>query len=155
MMTKTRARVKEFGEVFTSKREVLAIIELIPNIGEIGNKILEPSCGNGNFVIEIFNNKIIDILNDIHATDILEDNINETKNRILKLIEEKQKELDLQDLKKDKLLQILNKNIILSDFLKNYKKYINFHAVIGNPPYQKEDNGYGASATPLYNEFIG
>ena len=56
---KSRKRVKEFAEVFTSEREVKAMCDLLP--AEIWNNIestfLEPACGNGNFLVEIFSRK--------------------------------------------------------------------------------------------------
>ena len=52
---KSRKRVKAFGEVFTAEREVRAMCDLIPDWS--GN-VLEPACGNGNFLVEIARRKL-------------------------------------------------------------------------------------------------
>ena len=58
---KSKKRVKERGEVFTAEREVKAMCDLIPEDeiwSDITKTFLESSCGNGNFLIEIFARKL-------------------------------------------------------------------------------------------------
>ena len=52
---KSKKRVKDHGEVFTAEREVKAMCDLIPDWS--GN-VLEPACGNGNFLVEIARRKL-------------------------------------------------------------------------------------------------
>ena len=77
-----------------------------PNISDIAKKIFEPTCGNGNFLVEILKRKLSSItfktsikenklyvsfdtefniliaLSNIYAVDIQEDNIKEAKDRL-------------------------------------------------------------------------
>ena len=47
---KSRERVAEYGEVFTSEREVNAMLDLVKSeTDRIESRFLEPACGNGNF----------------------------------------------------------------------------------------------------------
>lgn len=58
---KTRERVKNLAEVYTNDREVNAMLNLIPIANpqvQLNYRYLEPSCGNGNFLIEILDRKI-------------------------------------------------------------------------------------------------
>ena len=82
---KSEERVKKFGEVYTNTREINDMLDLIPEI-TIDTTFLEPTCGNGNFVIEILKRKFdlckkkadyIRALKSVYAIDILEDNIAE------------------------------------------------------------------------------
>lgn len=90
MQIKSRDRVREQGEVFTNEREVNAMLNLISSI-TIDMTFLEPSCGNGNFVIEIYRRKFnlcktktdfLNALNSVVAIDIMADNIKECKQRV-------------------------------------------------------------------------
>lgn len=92
---KSEERVKKFGEVYTNTREINDMLDLIPEI-TIDTTFLEPTCGNGNFVIEILKRKFdlckkkadyIRALKSVYAIDILEDNIAECKQRVKKLYE--------------------------------------------------------------------
>lgn len=62
---KSKQRVADHGEVFTNEREVKAMLDLVWKNLEQGttDKILtatflEPSCGSGNFLIEILRRKL-------------------------------------------------------------------------------------------------
>lgn len=91
---KSKKRVQNFGEVFTAEREVKAMCDLIPEEtwNKIDSKFLEPTCGNGNFLVEILNRKLdrckdngeaILALSSIWGIDILRDNVEESKNRMV------------------------------------------------------------------------
>ncbi len=113
--------------------------EMIKKIGYIENihdkKVLENSCGNGNFLVEIVENLIKDAIKnkkDKHyIKNALEKNIiafELDKNRINECI------LRLNKVSKKYNLDKINWNIINEDFLK-YKLDIEFDFIIGNPPY--------------------
>ena len=49
-MVKSRQRVAEHGEVFTSQREVKAMCDFVKHETErIDSRFLEPACGDGIF----------------------------------------------------------------------------------------------------------
>ena len=90
---KSKARVKEFAEVFTAEREVKAMCDLIPSETweNIGSTFLEPACGNGNFLVEIVERKLkrcknanegLIALQSIYGIDIQRDNVEESKKRL-------------------------------------------------------------------------
>ena len=90
MQIKSKDRVRELGEVFTNNREVNAMLDLLPNI-TIDMTFLEPTCGNGNFVVEIMRRKFelckkksdfIRALQSVIAIDIMADNVLECKKRV-------------------------------------------------------------------------
>ena len=52
---RSRERVASHGEVFTSEREVNAMLDLVKQETErVDSRFLEPACGDGNFLAEIF-----------------------------------------------------------------------------------------------------
>lgn len=56
---RSRERVRELAEVFTHQREVDAILDQIPDaFSALDIKFLEPTCGSGNFVVEILRRKL-------------------------------------------------------------------------------------------------
>lgn len=97
---KSKTRVKEKGEVFTNPREIKAMCDLIPQEiwQNIDSTFLEPSCGKGNFLAEILKRKLEYCKNEndisravksIYAIDIMEDNVEESKNRLIELCSNK------------------------------------------------------------------
>ena len=56
---KSKQRVADFGEVFTSEREVKAMCDLVKDeTYRIDSRVLEPACGDGNFLSEILIRKL-------------------------------------------------------------------------------------------------
>lgn len=104
---KSKDRVNNFGEVFTDDREVNAMCDLIPDWS--GN-VLEPACGNGNFLVEILKRKIsmgidpIQASGEIYGIDIQEDNVREAIERLCEIVPEGR--------------ELFEKNIVCGDFLK-------------------------------------
>lgn len=97
---KSRKRVREHGEVFTAEREVKAMCDLIPRETweNIAATFLEPACGNGNFLVEIYSRKLqyckgprdaLKALASIVGIDIMPDNCAESRQRLKKLFLDK------------------------------------------------------------------
>lgn len=107
---KTRQRVRDLAEVFTHEREVKAMLDLVPDmfpsssIKTVEMKFLEPACGSGNFLEEIFRRKLTGIrfgkvksvsryehwllraLASIYGVDISADNVEESRARLLEAL---------------------------------------------------------------------
>lgn len=98
---KSRQRVTDHGEVFTAEREVNAMLDLVKQETErIDSRFLEPACGDGNFLSEILRRKLsvveskykknpadyekyaILALTSIYGVDILQDNVEECRERL-------------------------------------------------------------------------
>jgi len=99
---KSKQRVADHGEVFTNQREVNAMLDLVKHETErIDSRFLEPACGNGNFLAEVLKRKLIVVdsrysksqvewerysviaVSSIYGVDILEDNVQECRDRLL------------------------------------------------------------------------
>ncbi len=99
---KNRQRVADHGEVFTSEREVNAMLDLVKQETErIDSRFLEPACGTGNFLVEILRRKLnvvetrysknqleyerysIIALSSIYGVEILKDNVQTCRDRLL------------------------------------------------------------------------
>lgn len=104
---KSKKRVTTFGEVYTNEREVNAMLDLVKDETEkITSTFLEPTCGNGNFLIEILRRKLtavgrlygndiaayrihmIEAVTSIYGVDIQADNILESRKRMLNVCQE-------------------------------------------------------------------
>lgn len=135
----SRQRVTEHGEVYTSEREVNAMLDLVKQETErIESRFLEPACGTGNFLIEILNRKLnivakhyiksqvefelysIVAVSSIYGIDILEDNVKACRKRLFDLFETGYKKLFKENIKNECLKSIdyiLSCNIIWGDAL--------------------------------------
>jgi type I restriction-modification system DNA methylase subunit len=131
---KSKERVKEKGEVFTNPREVNAMLDLIPEI-TLSQTFLEPSCGTGNFLVEILNRKLklckngddVEIaLKSIFGVDIMEDNVFESRSRLLVMCIDflENKNTDIMKICDftNNYIQILETNIVCGDFLTKLDK---------------------------------
>ncbi len=88
-LIKSKSRVKDVGEVFTPDFLVEQMLDLFPADAWKKNKMwLEPTCGNGQFIIGIINRKLtkgftlLEALDTTFGLDIMEDNIYECHQRI-------------------------------------------------------------------------
>lgn len=103
---KSKQRVAARGEVFTGKREVNAMLDLVKHETEnIDSRFLEQACGTGNFVTEILERKLrvvkkryaksqleyerygVKAVSSIYGIDILEDNVQECRNRLFEIFD--------------------------------------------------------------------
>jgi hypothetical protein len=136
---KSKKRVTDHGEVFTSEREVNSILDLVKQETErIESTFLEPACGNGNFLAEVLKRKLEVVKNrygksqfeweryatiaisSIYGVDILEDNAIECRVRLFKIFDEQYISL-FEDKCKDECRRsekfLLERNILWGDAL--------------------------------------
>jgi hypothetical protein len=136
---KSKKRVTDHGEVFTSEREVSAMLDLVKQETErIESTFLEPACGNGNFLAEVLSRKLAVVKNrygksqfeweryatiaisSIYGVDILEDNAIECRARLFKFFDE-QYSILFADKCKDECRRsikfLLKRNILWGDAL--------------------------------------
>ncbi len=136
---KTKQRVTDHGEVFTSEREVNAMLDLVKQETErIDSRFLEPACGTGNFLAEILQRKLevvsqrysknqIDYerysflaVSSLYGIDILEDNIEYCRTRLFNIFNDHYRYL-FKGKNKTEFLEtikfVLFRNIVLGDAL--------------------------------------
>ena len=132
-------RVKEFGEVFTSEKEVNAMLDLVKNETQrIDSRFMEPACGDGNFLIKVLERKI-KIVNEkyktnqieyerylfqatasLYGVEILEDNVTKCRTRIFEYVNKTYKNLFFKTANEkfqSVIKFIISKNIIWGDAL--------------------------------------
>lgn len=136
---KTRQRVTDHGEVFTSEREVNAMLDLVKQETErIDSRFLEPACGNGNFLVEILKRKLTVVsnrysinqveyeryailaLSSLYGVELLKDNVQTCRERLLGVfthfyLENYKKNIKSECLKAAEF--ILSRNILWGDAL--------------------------------------
>jgi len=105
--TISKKRIADHGEVYTDKREVNAMLDLVYHETErIDSRFLEPACGTGNFLAPILENKLAIIkkkyaksqleferyaiiaVGSIYGIDILEDNVRICRERLYDIFNE-------------------------------------------------------------------
>jgi len=135
----SKKRVADHGEVYTGKREVNAMLDLVKQETErIESRFLEPACGTGNFLTEILERKLrvvesrygksqleyernaVLAVSSIYGIDILEDNVVECRKRLFDIFDQKYTNLFKEAVKeecRDVVKYILEKNIIWGNAL--------------------------------------
>ena len=135
----SRQRVTDHGEVYTSKREVNAMLDLVAQEAErIDSRFLEPACGTGNFLSEILQRKLsivksrysksqleyeryaILAISSIYGIDILEDNVQQCRTRLHEIFQSEYQGIYKQNVNPDCLRSakfILDRNIEWGDAL--------------------------------------
>ena len=115
-LTKSKARVKELGEVFTPAALVTEMLDKLPADCWLPDKtFLEPSCGNGNFLVQILQRKLnnnhqpLQALSTIYGVDIMKDNVVESRKRMLQIAIDGGLDWEGPDLQKS--VKILKRNI--------------------------------------------
>ncbi len=139
MQVKSKKRVADHGEVFTSEREVAAMLDLVKQETErIESRFLEPACGDGNFLAEILRRKLsvvesrykksrlefernaITATASVYGIDILEDNVFACRARLLEIFTQvytRNFKLDVNPKCIESAKFILDKNVIWGDAL--------------------------------------
>jgi 2-polyprenyl-3-methyl-5-hydroxy-6-metoxy-1,4-benzoquinol methylase len=100
-------RVKETGEVFTPDslvQQMLDELDIDWSNPPQNKKFLDPTCGSGNFLVALAKRGIP--LDMIFGADLMPDNVEKTKERLLQIVDDT-----------DKNREILDKNIVQADAL--------------------------------------
>ena len=135
----SKKRVTNHGEVYTSRREVNAMLDLVKQEAErIESRFLEPACGIGNFLTEIMERKLCVVVSrygksqldyeryavlavsSVYGIDILEDNVVECRKRLFEIFDQKYTSLFKEAAKEEcrnAIKYILTRNIIWGDAL--------------------------------------
>jgi hypothetical protein len=135
----SKRRVADHGEVYTGKREVNAMLDLVKQETErIDSRFLEPACGKGNFLTEILQRKLrvvetrygksqleyernaVLAVSSIYGIDILEDNVIECRKQLFDIFNHKYSssyKKHAKDACRKTVKYILERNIICGDAL--------------------------------------
>jgi len=136
---KSKHRVTNHGEVFTHEREVNGMLDLVKNETErLDSRFLEPACGTGNFLVAVLDRKLavlkqkysrsqpeyekygVIVISSLYGIDLLDDNVEECRERLLKIFEDEYKSIFKHDFnnKYVKVIRfVLSKNIVSGDAL--------------------------------------
>ena len=136
---KSKKRVADHGEVFTSEREINAMLDLVKHeTDNIESTFLEPACGSGNFLSEILMRKLNVVkarykknqldyeryafiaVSSIYGIELLEDNAEECRTNLFNVFDDQYKNLfkkNSKDELRSSIKFVLEKNIICGDAL--------------------------------------
>ena len=139
IQVKSKQRVADHGEVFTSEREVNAMLDMVKDETErIDSRFLEPACGEGAFLKEILRRKLAVVkkqygrspydyerysvlaVTSIYGVDILEDNAEICRENLFNIWNDeysKNAKTQANEQCRDTVRFILKKNILCGDAL--------------------------------------
>lgn len=142
-LIKSNRRVKTYGEVFTPENIVSDMLDMVSKeynckLGidngslPLDKTFLEPSCGSGNFLVQILSRKLRSVrkdhldedmfiaLSSIYGIDIQADNVLESRERMLEICEDFYRKSTGVDMTKEYakiLADVLENNIVLGNTL--------------------------------------
>ena len=144
LVMRSSDRARDLGEVFTPEGTVNEMLDLLQDIN-YASKFLEPGCGSGNFLVEILSRKIemvsrlpevasslksgrlsefefkcVIALASIYGVDIDALNIEEARERLVEVFNEKYKTLtkkEVPDYLSAAVNHVLEMNILLGDLV--------------------------------------
>lgn len=120
---RTKERIKQTGEVFTPLELVDEILDKLPP--ECWNKnktFLDPSAGDGNFLVQVIKRKLKhnhtakQALQTTYGVELMPDNVADCKERLLEVVA-LHEQITTMDAKK-KYGKIVDRNIVCSDAFK-------------------------------------
>ena len=136
---KSKQRVADHGEVFTAKREVEAMCDLVKQETErIDSRFLEPACGDGNFLSVILQRKLTIVtkkyrrsaydwernslltIGSMYGVDIMLDNVLACQERLFKIWNQEYKKVckkECNDETREAARFILSLNIVCGNAL--------------------------------------
>ena len=137
---KSKERVQKHGEVFTPQWVVNDMLNLLPeNVWEMDKTFLEPACGEGAFLVEIYKRKLQKITTNeqnewewlvaivtssLYGIELLEDNAKQCRLNIMTVFTELY-EKQFPETMNDELIQtvqfLISRNIIQGNAL-TYRK---------------------------------
>ena len=185
-LVKSRKRIADHGEVYTASREVQAMLDLLPgSCFSPDARFLEPSCGTGNFLIEIirrkldrisatsndvrtYRNAVIRALAGIYGIDLLEDNAAECRLRLKRYVLDRTAELTGNPAGKrfrDQVELLLEKNIVCGNGLDfthpdsteplTFYRWYRLKAAVFSATHFRIDPKKNSSACPSFDVIIG
>ena len=101
---KSKARVADFGEVYTARKQVVDMVNMVQeDVSEIQTTVFEPACGDGNFLAEVLSRKlanmnlrcfspayaewiVLQAVASIYGIDIQADNAAECRERLYQIV---------------------------------------------------------------------
>lgn len=129
-MVRSRARKKSLGEVFTPLSLVKEMVDRLPEETTDPTKTFcDPSCGHGNFLIYVVRRKIeygsnaLQALSTTYGVDIMQDNVDECRERIMRAAEITTKQLGRPETRTDEWVKTVNRNIVCADALKYHWRF--------------------------------
>lgn len=161
-LVKSKQRVADHGEVFTPAWMVEAMLDLVKDESErIDSRFLEPTCGSGNFLVQVLKRKLIAVerkfgksdfekrhyalfaLMCIYGIELLHDNIDECRANLLVTFADYQRLQESDDLYQAASF-VLSQNLIHGDALTMCAKdgqHITFAewGYLGKGKYQRRD----------------